>query len=163
MYTCMWCFVCNWFGQKNSSEPLIKHLKYFQFCTQIRQDTGIFMHSLYYPHTLNFIPCKYYIYVQNIIPRIISIWTILCISTYNPQTRSFFLKSNCTFSVCTKFHSAYSYYILNFNFIPWIISSMQTISFLVLSAYTKLYLISSTHSACYQYVLNLISHIIRIC
>jgi hypothetical protein len=68
-------FVLNWFGQKNPSELLINHLKYFRLCLQIRRDIQIFMHSAYYQNTEIFLPRI--IRIQKFsIPRIISIRTI---------------------------------------------------------------------------------------
>jgi hypothetical protein len=49
-------FILNWFGQKNPSELLNKHLKYFRFWLQIRRDIRIFVHSAYYQNTEIFLP-----------------------------------------------------------------------------------------------------------
>jgi hypothetical protein len=49
-------FILNWFGQKNPSELLNKHLKYFQFWLRIRQDIQIFVHSAYYQKMEIFLP-----------------------------------------------------------------------------------------------------------
>ncbi len=48
-------FVLNWFGQKNPSELLNKHLKYFRFWLRIRRDIRISVHSAYSQYTHNFI------------------------------------------------------------------------------------------------------------
>jgi hypothetical protein len=144
-------FVLNWFDQKNLSQLLITHLKYFLFCLHIRWELKFsciphitvpayaYFHSAYYLNMLNFIL------------HIIGIWTssfhILSAST------KFLLKSNT--------NSMYSQSALNFislsycvlHLIPHIIS-IWTISFLLISAYAKFCLKSSTHSACYQYAVN---------
>jgi hypothetical protein len=91
---------------------------------------------------------------------------------YFPQIKDKF----CVFSLRDKFHPAYYLGTLNLmphllNFIPQIISIWKT-SFLVLSAYTEVFLKSNTHSAYYQntllhsaynlYALNFIPCIISI-
>ncbi len=78
-------FILNWFGQKNPSELLNKHLKYFRFWLRIRRDIRIFVHSAYYQKTEIFLPRIFRIknfpfaYYQNteiFIPRIISLRTV---------------------------------------------------------------------------------------
>ncbi len=55
-YTCMRFFILNWFGQKNPSELLNNHLKYFRFWLRICRDIRIFVHSAYYQNTEIFLP-----------------------------------------------------------------------------------------------------------
>ncbi len=112
-------FILNWFGQKNPSELLNKHLKYFRFGFKF---TEIFKFSCipciirmrkFSSHILsvygNF-PSAYYQNTEIFIPRIISIRKI-----------SFrVLSANDKFFLEWKIHSAYSQYEL--SFVPCILT-----------------------------------------
>ncbi len=79
-------FVLNWFGQKNPSELLINHLKYFRFCLRIRRDIRIFVHSAYYQNTEIFLPRI--IRIRKFSFRVLSVY-IQFHSTYYLLTLSF--------------------------------------------------------------------------
>jgi hypothetical protein len=139
-------FVLNWFGQKNPSELLINHLKYFRFCLRIRRDIQIFVHSAYYQNMEIFLPRiirirKFLFRVLSVYVQFHSAYYLLTLSfswngKYIVRILSISKISFLVFSLYAKFHSPYSLY--EFNFFPRIIGK-RTMSFNVLSANAKFF------------------------
>jgi hypothetical protein len=103
-------FILNWFGQKNPSELLNKHLKYFRFWLRIRRDIRIFVHSAHYQNTEIFLPRITYQNTEIFIPRIISIRTVKFSSNIYLIPRIIRIRK-FSFRVLSEygnFHSAYS-------------------------------------------------------
>jgi hypothetical protein len=94
LYTCMRFFSLNWFGQKNPSELLNNHLKYFKFWFQIRRYSNFHAFGILSEYG-NF-PSAYYQNMEIFLSHI---------------TRKF---SFHILSVYIKFHSAY--YLLTLSF-----------------------------------------------
>jgi hypothetical protein len=120
-------FTLNWCGQKNPSELLNNHLKYFRVLLQTRWDIRIFVHSAYYQNLEIFLPCI--IRIQQFSFHVLSVY-IQFHSAYYLLTLCFAWMKNtfCIFSVWAKFRSSYSCYTL--NLIPCILL-MRSISFRV--------------------------------
>jgi hypothetical protein len=120
-------FILNWFGQKNPSELLNKHLKYFWFWLWIRRDIQIFVHFTYYQNKEIFPPRI--IRIRKFSFRVLSVY-IKYHSTYYLLLISFSWNGKYVFSVWVKFCSSYSHYMLYF-ISPILVTS--SISFRVLS------------------------------
>ncbi len=120
-------FILNWFGQKNPSELLNKHLKYFWFWLRIRQDIRIFVHSACYQNTEIFIP------------RIISIRTVKFSSNIYLIPRIIRIRK-FSFRVLSEYGNFPSEYYQNTEiFIPRILS-IRTDSFRVFWECTQIIL-----------------------
>ncbi len=117
-------FILNWFGQKNPSELLNKHLKYFRFWLRICRDIQIFMHSAYCQITE--------IFLQRIIR--IRKFSFLVLSEYGNFHSAYYQYTNSEIQFEYLPHSAYSPY--TYRFFPHILS-IRTDSFRVFSVYVQ--------------------------
>ncbi len=114
-------FILNWFGQKNPSVLLNKHLKYFRFWLRIRRDIQIFVHSARIIRIRKF---SFHV-LQNteiFLPSIIRIrkFSFRVLSVYEQWNLVWIFTSFRIFSVYVQILSAYSQYTN--RFIPCILS-----------------------------------------